>query len=255
MKLSNIRPKHRQKKLYSVNNTAYCVFFVVILLIIIMYIFTIENCSIICSKTVDSILSGILSGLLASVIVAWRIDCATCKRKNDYIEQLVNSDCESLKMWLNELFQAMADCLESSSIQKDRDFKSVIDGFVTQINAAYGVKALKGDFVRLYVSISLIVSTIDKLLTGEEKLYMLQQYDDISPFLTLSKSISDLRDNLFNNGNYSYDFIYAGIYDFLSTTLYFSDLLDKKYHAAAIKTEKSESTELQSSIPIMDGLG
>ena len=229
--------------------------FVVILLIIIMYIFTIENCSIICSKTVDSILTGILSGLLASVIVAWWIDLATCKRKNDHIEQLANSDHESLRMWLNELFQAMADCLESPNIQEDRDFKSVFDEFVAQINFADDVKALKDDYVRLYVNISLTVSTIDKLLTGEEKLCMLQQYDDISPFLTLSKSISDLRDNLFNNGNYSYDFIHAGIYDFLSTTLYFSDLLDKKYHVAAIKTEKSESTELQSSIPIMDGLG
>ncbi len=227
----------RSKKLYTANNKIYCVL-VVLLIVVITVILAIENRSIVWSETVNSILTGILSGLLSSVVVAWFIDLATCKRKNDHIEHLVSRDHESLKLWINDFFQSMSNCLQPQSIQTSRNIESLYDEFVEQIGRVDHAKVLIGDddyyngLVGLYVSINLIISTVDKLLSGEEKSYMLQKYSDLSSFLTLSKSMSDLRDNLFNNGNHRYDFIFVGICDFLSTILPFADFLNKKYSTA-----------------------
>jgi len=170
--------------------------------------------------------------LFASVVVSWLIDIATCRRKNKIIQQELESDLSELKMWVDELFQAMRDTLSSQDKNKGMTFKVIFDEFIYKYKDTLTVNALDDSFVGIYVFINLILSKIDKLTTGEEKEYLVLQFDDISLFLTLSKSIFDFRENIFNNGNYKYNFVFAGIYNFLSTTLQYYDLLEKEYKSS-----------------------
>lgn len=181
------------------------------------------------SDVLSSIITGIISGLLASIVVAWILDLESCTRKNAMLKKAVDDDIAYLKLWIDMLFQEMRDNLRSHDYQKGLKFETLFPLYVEQCRENNNTEVLGDNTIAIYVNINMIISTIDKLTTGEEKEYLLTEFGDVSSFLILAKAISDYRDNLFNNGNFNYNFIYSGIFDFLSTVILFVDLLSKEY--------------------------
>ncbi len=218
------------KSLYSFDNIVYIVFTAIVGLAIILSCALLECFN--APKVLSSIIYGLLSGLLASVIAAWILDYESCKRENTILNNAVANDLKYLEMWINDLFQTMRDSLLTTVPDEKMKRKDIYDAYVKQHKSKKVQDPLAEESLEIYVTINLIISTLDKLTTGKEKECLSLSYD-MSSFLTLSKSVSDLRDNLFNNGNFNYDFIYSGFQDFLSTILMFGNLLKKDYSKTA----------------------
>ena len=226
---------YKRKPLYSTDNRMYGTFSILIIIAIVLAVASLRvisrNGSVLLQSDIIGLLSGVLSGVLASVIVAWLLDLATCRRKNKMLKKAMDADLADLKMWLDELFQAMRDSLSSQDCQKGVTIDTLFQLFVEQQKANKNSEILEGASLGIYVNINMIITMIDKLTTGEEKEYLVTVYDDAYPFLVLNKSMFDFRENIFNNGNMRYDFIYSGIIDFLSTVILYVDLLTKEYNA------------------------
>ena len=246
------KPDAKRKSLYPTDNKMYGMFSIIILVIIIITIgffrfFTTSLSEIVISDSIgllSGVISGVLSGLLASVIVAWLLDLAECKRKNNTLQKTITTDLSDLKMWLDNLFQEMRDNLPSQNNQSGLKFDALFKLFIEQYKTNKSFEILGDSFIGIYVHINMILTVIDKLTTGEEKQYLLTVYDDAYPFLILGKSISDLRENIFNNGSYNYDFIYSGIYDFLSTVLLYVDLLSKEYSVTQVQQKRNVKSDI-----------
>ena len=226
---------YKRKPLYSTDNRMYGTFSILIIIAIVLAVASLRvisrNGSVLLQSDIVGLLSGVLSGVLASVIVAWLLDLATCRRKNKMLKKAMDADLADLKMWLDELFQAMRDSLSSQDCQKGVTIDTLFQLFVEQQKTNKNTEILEGASLEIYVNINNIIAMIDKLTTGEEKEFLVTVYDDAYPFLVLNKSMFDFRENIFNNGNMRYDFIYSGIIDFLSTVLLYVDLLKKEYNA------------------------
>ena len=226
---------YKRKPLYSTDNRMYGTFSIIIIIAIVFAVASLRvfsrNGSVLLQSDIIGLLSGVLSGLLASVIVAWLLDLATCRRKNKMLKKAMDADLAELKMWLDELFQAMRNSLSSQDCQKGVTIDTLFQLFVEQQKTNKNTEILEGASLGIYVNINMIIALIDKLTTGEEKEYLVTVYDDAYPFLVLNKSMFDFRENIFNNGNMRYDFIYSGIIDFLSTVILYVDLLTKEYNA------------------------
>ena len=226
---------YKRKPLYSTDNRMYGTFSILIIIAIVLAVASLRvisrNGSVLLQSDIIGLLSGVLSGVLATVIVAWLLDLATCRRKNKMLKKAMDADLADLKMWLDELFQAMRDSLSSQDCQKGVTIDTLFQLFVEQQKANKNSEILEGASLGIYVNINMIITMIDKLTTGEEKEYLVTVYDDAYPFLVLNKSMFDFRENIFNNGNMRYDFIYSGIIDFLSTVILYVDLLTKEYNA------------------------
>lgn len=231
----NKKLDYKPKPLYSTDNRMYGTFSIIIIIAIVLAVVLLRvisrNSSVLLQSDIIGLLSGVLSGLLASVIVAWLLDLATCRRKNKMLKKVMDADLAGLKMWLDELFQAMRDSLSSQNCQKGVTIDTLFQLFVEQQKTNKNTEILEGASLEIYVNINNIIAMIDKLTTGEEKEFLVTVYDDAYPFLVLNKSMFDFRENIFNNGNMRYDFIYSGIIDFLSTVLLYVDLLKKEYNA------------------------
>ena len=91
------KPDAKRKSLYPTDNKMYGMFSIIILVIIIITIgffrfFTTSLSEIVISDSIgllSGVISGVLSGLLASVIVAWLLDLAECKRKNNTLQKTI----------------------------------------------------------------------------------------------------------------------------------------------------------------------
>ena len=151
------------------------------------------------------------------------------QKKKYYTSKTLNTDLSYLKMWLDFLFQEMRDSISSQNNQNGLRYDILFKLFIEQYKANNNPNLFEDSSIGIYVYINMIIAMIDRLTTGEEKENLLIVFDDVYPFLILAKSMSDFRENLFNNGSYSYNFIYSGIYDFLSTVLLYTDLLSKEY--------------------------
>ncbi len=218
------------EKIYKVNHFLYSLIIIAILVItIVATIIFATNDGEHKMTYISSIVIGLLSGGLSSVIISYVVELGNCKRKNDLITHEFNNDIETLKFWITELLQSMADSISVENSTNKLKFEEIFQRFVSQINSQDQINALDDKFVSIYVYINLVTATVDKITTGEEKEYLLKHYDNVYPFQKLSVSLNALENNLFNNGNYNYDFIYTGIFDFLSTVVKFADLIDKEF--------------------------
>lgn len=236
--MKNEKNLSKRKPVYFTDNRIYGCFSLIVLLLNVIAAVLLRCIISNSSDVVPSAIIGLLSGLLASVVAAWLLDLATCRRKNNTLKNAVDSDLSDLKLWLNELFQEMRESLHSQDSQNGYKIETLFHLFVERHKTSTNTAVLEKDSVGIYVYTNLIISTIDKLTTGEEKEYLLAEYDDTSPFLILTKSISDFRENLFNNGNLNYDYIFSGIYDFLSTVIHYADLLSKEYNVTLTHHKK-----------------
>lgn len=233
----------KRKSLYSTDHLMYGMFSLLVIIIIVFAILLLKAFSSSVSATLSSdiigLFSGVLSGLLASVIVAWLLDFASCKRKNKILKIAVDEDLKNLKMWLNELFQEMRDSLSSQDNKGGLKFETLYKLFVERYITCKKPELLGKNLNGVYVNINMTIATIDKLTTGDEKEYLQILFDDVDPFLILNKSMYDLRENLFNNGNLSYAFIYSEINDFLSTVLLYVDLRSKEYNVTKVDQKEA----------------
>ena len=104
------------------------------------------------------------------------------------LKKAVDDDLSYLKMWLDGLFQGMRDSLSSQDDKSGLKFEALYKQFVEQFGKNKNPELSKEASLGIYVNINMILATIDKLTTGDEKEYLLTLFDDTYPFLILNKS-------------------------------------------------------------------
>lgn len=170
---------------------------------------------------------GLVSGVMASWIVAWIIEYQKYKKQ----KKATNYDLKSLTLWIDELFKTMGTYVqEKDKVNKDGlSSMDLLQKYFDLIQNEEINNPLDNSFLGIYVYLGQINATLGKLLEGEERVYLLSNFNDLGPFYSFQEAISCLYNNMFNNGNYSYVFIHTSIYDFLSTIIPYCHFIDKKY--------------------------
>ena len=142
---------------------------------------------------------SIFGGAFASVIVAWLIDIAACKRRNTELNNREKQSFDYISMFIDELFQSFADsqssCETSYSARWDVWFRCLESKNFFKKEADFYQRMLA-----TYVSLNEIVNIISELNSSELKEYIIQEQSDVLGKLSiLSDACCRLRDAIFND--------------------------------------------------------
>ncbi|MPM07057.1 hypothetical protein SDC9_53361 [bioreactor metagenome] len=179
--------------------------------------------------TILSAVISVFGGAFASVIVAWLIDIAACKRRNTDLSYREKQSLDYIAMFLDELFQSFADnqssCETSDSARWEVWFRHLESNNFFKEEPDFYQRMLT-----TYVSLNDIVKIINELNSGELKEYIIQNNSDVLGELSiLSDACCRLRDTIFNDKSENIDHIIFCINDVISTILPFYKLSTKEY--------------------------
>ncbi len=188
--------------------------------------------------SVTSALISVLGGLLASVLVAWIIDVAKCKKDNREIVERETQIINNVDMWVDDLFQSFADsCCDKKESDNCESWSYWFDVLIK-----YDFHKSSDDFYRrmngTYVSLNLLIHEIDLLNNGLLKEY--QTINDgyiLNELTILSDACKKIQRVIFENKYENTEHIKQMINDVMLTVVRFWKLNEKKYSHTKAKED------------------
>ncbi len=230
------------KKLYLSLSLFLGIFVIVCFILLGVYIEKTPVC------TVLSAIISVFGGAFASVIVAWLIDIATCKRRN--MEQSIRAhrNIDYIKMYLDELFQSFADIQPRNDTLDSADWEL----WFRELKKLNFFKKEPNYYERLlpvYVFLNEIKTVISEINSGELKEYfILGNADTLGRLIMLSDVCYRLEGILFNNEKGNFEHLIFCINDIITTVIPFVELSKKQYYQRKNRYEASYETVKQSNV-------
>lgn len=225
-----MKKKNKKKNFYQVNSKLYISLVIVfVLLVTISFIVMNVYASDEMIVTNISAVIGILGGAPASVIVAWLVDIANCRKQNSIIEAKYNERMKYLIMLIELLFQAFADALADDE-KKDA---AVWEVWINEL-FKYNFFKEEADFYErmlfIYCHLNSVIGEINLLNSGELKAYLMKDNSSIlQELLILQNSCERLQNIIFNDSDENFEHVVFCIKDVVSTIIPLIKIGRKEY--------------------------